>query len=266
MNGGFFMRFVKMQNCGNDFIFLFQRPTEAQVIKLCNRNFGIGADGVVYLYQKGNKQGIEIYNADGSSALFCGSALLCAGLYLYKESGIKELKVETPSGDKEIFIDAKKGVKVRVEVGKPNFQASNTKENRFNRLLFLKDERGVFRVRASEVNVGNSHLVIRGLYDLPTRERIVNAIKNHELFSGGINVEFCERGHNKAKVIVYERGCGKTLCCTSGGGAVFALLNKMGHFKNEGKIVYEGGIILFKKVKNKIYAEGKPKVIFVGAW
>ncbi len=261
------MRFFKMENCGNDYIFVFNRPTQEEVIRLCNRNFGVGGDGVVYLYKKKDSFGYEIYNNDGSRATFCGSVTLCLGLYLYKTQGGKSFDILTDSGVKRVNVFPRgKRVKVGVEVGKPHFQEQNGNQKIFNKLLFLRCGNKSLRVRATLVNVGNLHLVIKGLYSTVMREKIVQAIGQSGLFLDGVNVEFVERRKGYARVIVYERGSGKTLCCSSGAGAVFAVLNKMGACGENYILEFEGGKIVAQMKNKSIFLYSYPRFLFSGRW
>lgn len=262
------MQFFKMQNCGNDYIFIFERITSSQIVKLCDRNFGIGGDGVVYLYKKGGRYGFEIYNKDGSRASFCGSVALCLGLYVYRQEGLKSFKIITDSGIKKVeIVGSGKNVKVCVEVGKPHFSVKNSADKPpFNKLLFLKSEGKILKVRASYVNVGNDHLVIRGLYNEQKRARILKGINNSNLFPSGVNVEFTARKISGARVIVYERGSGKTLCCSSGGCAVFAVLYKLGHFEKSEKLYFDGGVLQVESKNKSICVYSYPKFLYYGNW
>ena len=257
------MQFFKMQNQGNDYIFLFERPTKQQVIALCDRNFGVGGDGVVYIYNKDGTYGYEIYNKDGSKATFCGSVTLALGLYIYKKEGKNKFSIITDSGKKKIeVVKTGERIKVCLWVDKPRFFI---KEKLFNRLIFLKSENKILRIRATFVDVGNKHLVVRGLYNEEMRKRIVCAIKENHFFAGGINVEFVERlSSSRARVIVYERGSGKTLCCSSGACAVFATLNKLGHFSNRAELNFDGGKMLAEKQGKRIKISSYPKFVYFG--
>ncbi len=262
------MQFFKMQNCGNDYIYLFEKPKKGEIVKLCDRNFGIGGDGVVYVYENNGKYGYEIFNSDGSKASFCGNVSLSLGLYIYKVTGEKSFEITTDSGTKKIeVLSSSKRIKVGVEIGKPHFQEKKEgeKESVFNKLLFLKKQDGrVIRIRCTLVNVGNLHLVVRGIYSKKMREEIVELLNATTLFKCGINVEFVERRKNCAKVIVYERGSGKTLCCASGGAAVFATLKKTVGTIDRLKLEFEGGNLFAKYKGENIWIHGYPQFLFFG--
>ena len=261
------MRFFKMQNCGNDYIFVFERLAKEEIVSLCDRNFGIGGDGVVYLYKKGEQFGYEIYNNDGSRASFCGSVTIALGLYLFKTQGKMKFDILTDSGVKSVrAFPQSKRVKVAVEVGKPRFQEKIEGEKTFNKLLCLHCGGKVVRVRATRVDVGNLHLVIKGYYSKALREKIVHAINESGLFKDGVNVEFCKKNKKGASVIVYERGSGRTLCCSSGAAAVFAVLNKTGECGDKLIIEFEGGKITAEMKENGIIISSYPQLVFSGRW
>ena len=261
------MRFFKMQNCGNDYIFIFEKPSKQLIKKLCNRNFGIGGDGVVYLYKKGERYGYEIYIRDASKATFCGSVTLCLGFYLYKNYGVENMEILTDCGAKKVCVKREeKSIKVGVEVGKPHFQAkiNNEKDRVFNRLLLLKDKGKTLRIRATLVNVGNLHLVIKGNYLKSIREKIVMAINKDQTFKAGVNVEFVNYKNDQIKTFVYERGSGETLCCSSGACAVFAVLNKSRFVGDNAVINFRGGKLQLCLKSGKIWVFGQPKLVFEG--
>lgn len=268
MNGYFFMQFFKMQNLGNDFIFTFNNVVISEISKMCDRNFGIGADGVVQIYLEGNKYGYNVYNKDGSMASFCGSATLCLGKYLYDNKLVGEnFEIITPSGIKQVSVISKGAKqKVTVNVGKPSFQQRSIKQEIFNRLLFLKNGEKTIRVRASLVSVGNLHLVIKGNYTKNEQLEIVNGVNNSDLFLNGVNIEFANKSSSGIFIDVYERGVGKTLCCTSGACAVFGLFNKLGNAKNKEKIIFDSGNMIAEIFGGDIYITSSPSFVYSGVW
>ena len=263
------MRFFKMQNCGNDYIFVFNRLNAKQIKLICNRNFGIGGDGVVYLYNKNGLFGYEIYNSDASKASFCGSVTLCLGLYLFKKYGIKNRCLITDAGLKKVEVLKKlNGLKVGVEVGKPRFRYNfNGKngcviEQEFTLLIKGK----TLNFTGGVVNVGNLHLVINKACSPSMQEEIVNEINQSKIFKNGVNVEFVQLKNGVAEVDVYERGSGKTLCCSSGACAVFAFFNKKGMVENELKIKFRGGNVITSMKNGKVWVHSFPQFLYYGNW
>lgn len=264
--GIFFMRFFKMQNLGNDFIFTFDK-TDGKVAKiLCDRNFGVGADGVVQIGKEQENFSYKIFNSDGSDATFCGSATLCLAKYLrLKNRAGKNILIKTPCGLKEVQIVGK-GVCERVilKVGRATFQKEKGEKYLFNRLLFLKEGSSTLRVRASLVSVGNLHLVIEGRYEKTFQQEVVRRIQNSELFFSGVNIEFAYKTTKGIFIDVYERGVGKTLCCTSGASAVFALFNKLNKCKNREKIYFGKNFMWAENKNNNIFITSNPAFVFEG--
>ena len=239
------LSFFKMSCAGNDYLYTFAKKPSKEVIKsVCNRYGGIGSDGVVIIYKKGENFAIKIFNADGSFASFCGNATLSVAKYLF-DSGLVCKKV-------------------RLEVGKPHFQVNKKQfvnKCAINKLFTLFTENGEkVRFRASVVSVGNLHLVVRvGEFNNLKMKKILSAVNKSGLFPNGVNVEFVSFANNRAKVVVFERGSGRTLACASGATAVFwALKNEYKNLK-ELLINFEGGDIFTKFINGKVSIFGKPK-------
>lgn len=262
------MQFFKMHNLGNDFIFTYNNLIASEVKQLCNRNFGIGADGILQIYYENGKYGYNFYNSDGSTALFCGSATMCLASYLYENRQVgKNFEIITPCGIKQVSILGNgKNKKVRLAVGKASFQQPSEQGAIFNRLLFLKIGDKRLRVRASLVSVGNLHLVIKGEYSLDKQAEIVRGVYASNLFLSGVNIEFAERKRGGIYIDVYERGVGKTHCCTSGACAVFALFNKLGLAKSKEKILFEGGSMQAENIEGEIYITSSPTFVYRGEY
>jgi diaminopimelate epimerase len=223
------MKFTKMHGLGNDFIF-FENPdnTEmnysAMAVKMCHRQLGIGADGiVVVLPSEVADLRMRIINADGSEANMCGNAIRCFARYAYERGMVqtKIFRIETFAGIiiPEVFTENDQVVSVRVNMGKP------MTERRF--IPMLGDEKDAIQI---PIQVGNQEFKITSLLmgvphtmvfvdDLKTIEveRIGRAIEKNNLFPNGTNVNFVEViDRNRVKVRTWERGAGATLACGTG--------------------------------------------------
>lgn len=216
--------FIKMHGLGNDYIFfdLFQEkfPEEKVkelAIKLSNRNFGIGGDGIVLIKppkDAKNDAKMQIYNADGSEAEMCGNAMRCVGKYLFESHFEKKtiLNIETLAG---VIKPERFGELIKVDMGKPEVDLIRHK---------LKVENSdVFEI--TTVSVGNPHCVIfiNDVDNFPVKE-IGSAIEGMTaIFPNRTNVEFVQViNQNELKMRVWERGSGETLAC--GTGAVASLV------------------------------------------
>ena len=129
--------FSKMQGTGNDFIIInclnqyFNYNLGNLASFLCNRNFGVGADGVIYIFKSNYADfKMRIFNKDGSEAEMCGNGIRVLGKFLYEKSlTTKEnLKIETLAGIKDItlFVENKTVISVKVNMGIPYFEARKT--------------------------------------------------------------------------------------------------------------------------------------------
>lgn len=124
------MEFTKMHGLGNDFIIVFgeqELPANAAelAVKLCNRFFGIGADGLVYILpsERGDYM-MRIMNSDGSEAEQCGNAIRCVSKYVYEHGLVEseEIVIETiGAGEQKVSLKVKDGVveTVTVDMGEP---------------------------------------------------------------------------------------------------------------------------------------------------
>src|SRR5512143_685366 len=127
------MQFWKMHGLGNDYIVIDNRDQKisnrkapAFAKRLCDRRFGVGADGLLLVSNSSVADvKMRIFNADGSEAEMCGNGIRCFAKYCYKNKVVKkdELDVETNAGIKHIWLVVKEAeVKmIKVDMGAPNW-------------------------------------------------------------------------------------------------------------------------------------------------
>ena len=193
------LKFTKMQGLGNDFVVL-EGPRELngdEIAWLCDRRFGIGADGVLVV-TPGDPIRMEYWNADGSPAEMCGNGLRCVARYAFDSGwvGGPEFTVATPVGPRRVRVHSGE---VEVELGEPR----------------VGERRSVDGVEVQLVEVGNPHAVI--FVDDPADVDVqgVGASLQRE-FPEGINVEFVAIDGETLTMRVWERGVGETLACGTG--------------------------------------------------
>ena len=126
------LSFTKMQGCGNDYIYFdaFTQHVpnpEALSLRLSDRHFGIGGDGIVLIGPSENADAqMRMFNADGSEGNMCGNAIRCVGKYLYDRGMVHKLalKIETRSGIKALQLKLKDGQveAVQVDMGRPGLR------------------------------------------------------------------------------------------------------------------------------------------------
>ncbi len=228
------IEFSKMHGLGNDFIFIDTRNTlisfsdddlEKLSVRLCNRNYGIGADGMVVIAESGAHDArFIIYNSDGSRARMCGNAIRCLAWLVYERDSDKktELEVETDSGIVyPCLVPDMEGRNhmIRVNMGKPEFSPEKIPCH-FSKPVVRDEiiETGSGRFRISAVSMGNPHAVI--FMDVPEKTSIAEIgrdIENHHLFPRRTNVEFIKKLSDTEIIMrVWERGAGETLACGTG--------------------------------------------------
>lgn len=236
-----FMKFTKMHGLGNDFIF-FENPDNSDIdysamaLKICHRQLGIGADGIVaILPSEVAELRMRIINADGSEANMCGNAIRCFGKYAYERGLVKSkvFRVETFAGIiiPEVITTNGKVTAVRVNMGKPNTERQS--------IPMLGNEKEAIQV---PLQIGNQEIQVTSLLmgvphtmvfvaDLNAieLEKTGRAIEKHPLYPKGTNVNFIEVvSSNRIKLRTWERGAGATLACGTGSCAsvVASALNK----------------------------------------
>lgn len=252
--------FTKMVGSGNDFIVIKGKPC-ANLPKLskmlCDRKFGIGADGLLLLNKrKKDDLAMRIFNADGSEAEMCGNGARCAALFNNK----RKAKLFTAAG---IINTEVSGDKVRIQLTEP-------KQIKLDIPLKVNNR----QLKVNFINTGVPHVVIfvNGIDDINVAQ-IGRSIRCHKKFApAGTNVNFVEEiGNNLIRIRTYERGVeDETLACGTGSVAsalIFALkknLNKLVRVKTQSKEVLK---IYFKREKNKfenVWLEGSARVVYKG--
>ncbi len=213
-------RFFKFHGLGNDFVVLDRRESgidldAAASRRLCDRHYGIGADGVlVVLPEPGTAGRMVVHNADGSIAEMCGNGLRCVVKYLAEATTSRPpgLEVATGAGVLSSQIEWADGQveKVTVAMGPARLKAA------------MLPGGGPFERQPIEgligtaVSMGNPHLVL--LDTAPAHAaRLGPGLERHPLFPERTNVEFVEpRPDGGLRVTVWERGVGITLACGTG--------------------------------------------------
>lgn len=217
------LSFSKYHALGNDFIVV--EPPHADKItpelaqKLCDRHFGIGADGVLVLTpSKEAAARLVILNADGSRPEMCGNGLRCVAVHLERtvRPG-RSFAVATDAGVLDCELLDHGGQRwVSISLGRADHLG----------VLEVRGPRGVDRFQ--RVRIGNPHAVLFDS-DYDTGDIDVLGPDVCGRISGGANVEFTRlSGPAALEVVVWERGVGRTLACGTGAGATVAAAARQG--------------------------------------
>ncbi len=270
------MKFTKMHGLGNDFIVLENLKGELslkgeQITFLCNRKFGIGADGLIIINpSQAHHIKMSFYNSDGTEVEMCGNGIRCFAKYVYDNNIVRKnpLYIETLAGLKITFLEIKEDIvtKVRVNMGTPIFECSKIpihlkQDNALNGKLDYKGQ----EIYYAALSMGNPHVVIfvENVEKYPVKE-VGSFFENHPLFPSKTNVNFVEIiNPNHIKVITWERGVGLTLACGTGTCASATVAVLKGLVNKKVRATLPGGD-LHIEVKDNIYMTGKAIEVFSG--
>ncbi|HET8739749.1 MAG TPA: diaminopimelate epimerase [Acidimicrobiia bacterium] len=213
-----------MQGLGNDFI-VIEGPatlTPEEIDALCDRRFGIGADGVLVV-TRGEPITMEYWNADGSAAEMCGNGLRCVARFAYDRGWAPgpDFQVDTPVGLRGVRVHD--GL-VEAELGP----------------AVLDGRREIDGREYQVVDVGNPHAVT--FVDDPSEVDVVGiGTAAQGEFASGSNVEFATLTDDGITMRVWERGVGETLACGTGMAAVAAVANRMFEVESPVAVTVPGG-------------------------
>jgi len=274
------VKFTKMNGLGNDFVILdyseYERtqksPSELARI-LCDRNFGIGADGLIIVNPTCKNADISwiFYNSDGSVAQMCGNGMRCFARYVYDKKLIdkKEFSVETKAGI--IIPKIISDTEVRVNMGQPILNPEKIPCNsEFN--LNIPYSIGEEKFSLNTVSMGNPHCIIFVEKDSKALALKYGAtIETDALFPEKTNVEFVEiLSRDEVVINVWERGCGITLACGTGACATTVAGIMRGHLNNKVKANLPGGSLQIEwsgsnsDTQHNVYMTGRADYSFVG--
>lgn len=271
------MKFVKMHGNGNDFVVIedingiYKEKYGEIAKKLCDRHFGIGADGLIVV-TKSAVAPIQmiIINADGSYASMCGNGIRCFAKYVYDNEIVKEenMKIETGDGVKEAFLEVNDGkaVDIKIDMGKYSFSPKDIPVNCNDEIIQREIQINNKTYLVTSLLMGVPHTVIIGrLEDFDITEG--KAIEKFELFPIGTNVNFCEVvDRENIKVKTWERGAGPTLACGTGSCASVVACNKLGLVNSKVRVELPGGRLDIEVDPLGVFMEGPAETVFVGEY
>ena len=274
------MEFTKMHGIGNDYIYFncmekeIENPEELS-LKLSDRHFGIGGDGIVLILpSKVADFRMRMFNADGSEGKMCGNASRCIGKYVF-EKGLTDKDVvtlETLAGIKtlNLTVEDNKVIEVEVNMGEAilnpkDIPVNINKDKIVNETITVDNK----EYDITCVTMGNPHCIVYmdNIDDLKI-DKIGPKFENHELFPERINTEFLEViDKNTIKMRVWERGSGETYACGTGACAatVASVLNNYCNIDEEVTVKLLGGDLKIKYLSNGlVYMTGPAEFVFEG--
>jgi diaminopimelate epimerase len=251
------MRFAKLHGLGNDFLLLDLRQggeplPAARALELCDRHFGVGADGVLTLLP-GSR--MRVQNADGSVPEMCGNGARCAALWIATAGCTHPARAQvdlmTDAGPRPCAVeaqDARRGL-VEVDMG----------------VAQLSPSRALGSWEAVPVSMGNPHRVVF----VGSDARRLAAESGQALsLAENANIEFVERrGPRRYLAGVWERGAGLTQACGTGACAIAAAAVARGEAPSAQDIEVElpgGALTVRVDAENRVRMRGPAELVFVG--
>ncbi|PPD58949.1 diaminopimelate epimerase [Dehalogenimonas etheniformans] len=280
------MDFTKVQSVGNDFVLIETSDNKrnwsdvAQAI--CNRHFGVGADGLLLLMPSDKADfRMRIFNTDGSEAEACGNGLRCLVHYISSKglSSAKNLAIETFGGTRkaEILRDSNH-TRIRIGMGAPIFEPSlipvQTELGKgglvcgmtVNYPLLINGD----SLKLGFISMGNPHALYftdKAVADFPLAE-IGPRVETSAMFPKKTNFEVARVINSRSiEMRVWERGVGETLACGSGACAVAVAAWILGFTGDKVDIKLPGGKLSAEwSGQGDVYLTGEAEIVFTGCW
>lgn len=282
------IQFAKYHGLGNDFVLIDNRHTTEPVLtpeqseKLCDRNFGIGGDGVIFALppqQPGSDLTMRIYNSDGSEPEMCGNGIRCLARFIADVDGAspgQEYKIDTLAGLIQPVMQD--DGQVRVDMGSPILEAAQIPTTLQpnadgNAVIAQTLEVDGHEYTVSCVSMGNPHALVYSMDGAPIKLDAVNLFhvgplfESHSVFPAKTNTEFVEiLSPSHVKMMVWERGAGRTLACGTGACATVVAGVLEGKILRKCRVDLPGGplFIEWDEKSNKIYMTGPAEFVFAG--
>ncbi len=229
------MKFTKMHGAGNDYVYVncFEEQVAdpaSVAIKVSNRNFGIGSDGLILIMPSDKADlRMRMFNSDGSESEMCGNGIRCVAKYAYDHGIVSKCKITAETGAGILTLQlfpnsANKIERVQVNMGPPRLSRAEIPMNGDPADKVVAEELTVLdkTFKITCVSMGNPHCIIYvdDVDNFPVTT-YGPLIENHVLFPRRTNVEFIQIiSPTEVKQRTWERGAGETLACGTGASAV----------------------------------------------
>lgn len=275
------LEFTKMHGAGNDYIYIdcfdkeIENPGELS-IRLSDRHFGIGGDGVILVCSsKVADAKMRMFNADGSEGRMCGNGIRCVGKFVYEKKNIRKpvLTIETLAGIKTLEIHEVDGQveSITVDMQAPGLSPESIPTT-------LEGEKVIDRpvdidgitYNLTCVSMGSPHAVVFCKEDVRNLEleKIGPKFEKNPIFPDGVNTEFINViDKNTLRMRVWERGSGETLACGTGACAsvVAANLNGFCEKNQQIKVMLTGGDLHINYTGDTVFMTGGCEIVFEGS-
>ncbi|MEG5056704.1 diaminopimelate epimerase [Microcoleus sp. A2-C5] len=274
------IEFAKYHGLGNDFILIDNRHssepvlTPEQAVEMCDRHFGIGADGVIFALpgQNGTDYTMRIFNSDGSEPEMCGNGIRCLAKFIADLEGEKaktDYRIHTLAG--VISPELRSDGQVKVDMGVPRLLAAEiptTLAAPDAKVIDVPIEVADKSWSVTCVSMGNPHC-ITFVDDVSAvaLETVGPGFEHHPAFPKRTNTEFIQViRSNYVKMRVWERGAGVTLACGTGACAAVVAGVLVAKCDRTTSVELPGGVleIEWAEVSGRIYMTGPAQRVFTG--
>lgn len=230
---------------------------------MCQRGFGLGADGVLYgPVEINGKTGVHIFNADGSEAEISGNGVRIFAKYLMDQGYVKEKKfsIETLSGPIEVECLNSRATEFRVNMGKASFLSEEIPVTGEIREVINEDFSFQGKAyKATCLTVGNPHCII--FMDKVSKEMVKELgpyVENADEFPERMNLQICRKiDTGNLDIEIWERGSGYTKASGTGSCAAAVTAYRLGMVESRVNVNQPGGMIQIDITDNgDIYMTG----------
>ena len=248
------MKFYKYHALGNDYIVidpqdLGRQLSHADIINICDRHRGVGADGILYGPERSDvcDFALRIFNPDSSEAEKSGNGLRIFSRYLWDQSLVSDERftIQTKGGAVYATV-GERGLSVSVGMGKVSFSHERAIEAGIAKPVEVKIKGNKFTCYLA--NVGNPHCVIfsEEVNDSYAKE-YGGLIATHSRFQRGTNVQFVKvMDRDSIEIEIWERGAGYTLASGSSSTAAACVAHSLGYCDSIVDVHMPGGVIEIK--------------------
>lgn len=274
------IEFTKYHGLGNDFILIDNRAdtqpiiTSEQAVQLCDRHFGIGADGVIFALpgEDAGDYTMRIFNSDGSEPEMCGNGIRCLAQFIADLEGAdakSEYRIHTLAG---VIIPKLEGEgKVKVDMGMPQLLAAQiptTLAQAEQKAIAVPLQVAGQSWEVTCVSMGNPHCItfVEDVAAIPL-EKIGPQFEHHPAFPQRTNTEFIQVVRpDYLKMRVWERGAGVTLACGTGACAAVVAGVLTGKSDRKATVELPGGCleIEWAQQDQRVYMTGPAERVFRG--
>jgi diaminopimelate epimerase len=246
------VHFVKYHGLGNDYLVIDPKVHDIELTPeairlICDRNFGIGSDGILYgPLESDDGQRVRIFNPDGSEAEKSGNGLRIFARYLFEREYVKgkEFTIVTTGGIVRARIEDERANLIRIEMGKMTFLSTEIPVKGQERLVIGEDmeiDGATYKVTC--LSIGNPHCVIpvQDVSEAKARE-LGPLVENHEMFPNRINVQLLKViDRANIEIRIWERGAGYTLASGSSSCAAARAAHRLGLIDERVNVKMPGG-------------------------